>query len=72
MQEPATSLLIYNTATAGAGKTAVTPGFYFYNGLAWSPLITSGAPAAGGWLTTGNAGTNAEVNFSRPSLHSRS
>ena len=56
---PATSLLIYNTATAGIGKTAVTPGFYFYSGTAWSPLTTSGTTAAGGWSTTGNAGTDA-------------
>ena len=59
---PATSLLIYNTATAGIGKAAVTPGFYFYNGAAWSPLTTSGTTAAGGWSTTGNAGTDAN-NF---------
>lgn len=27
---PANSLLVYNTATAGAGATAVTPGFYYW------------------------------------------
>jgi trimeric autotransporter adhesin len=60
---PATSLLIYNTATAGAGKTAVVPGFYFYNGLAWSPIISSGTSAVGTWSTLGNAGTTAANNF---------
>ena len=28
---PTTSLLVYNTATAGSGATAVTPGFYFWS-----------------------------------------
>jgi hypothetical protein len=31
---PATSLLVYNTATAGD----VTPGFYYWNGTAWTPM----------------------------------
>ncbi|MES2649117.1 MAG: tail fiber domain-containing protein [Bacteroidota bacterium] len=60
---PATSLLIYNTATAGAGITAVIPGFYFFNGSAWSPLSASTGSATGGWSLSGNAGTNAALNF---------
>lgn len=32
---PTTSEMIYNTATAGSGGTAVTPGFYFWNGSSW-------------------------------------
>ncbi len=32
---PVTSLLVYNTATAGSGATAVTPGFYYWNGSGW-------------------------------------
>jgi hypothetical protein len=32
--DPATSLLVYNTATAGD----VTPGYYFWNGTAWTRL----------------------------------
>ena len=39
---PATGLLIYNTATAGFGSTAVTPGFYFYNGSTWVRLLNTG------------------------------
>src|SRR5689334_2013830 len=31
----ATSLLVYNTATSGAGNTAVTPGYYFWDGAQW-------------------------------------
>lgn len=46
---PAVSLLIYNTATAGTGNTAVVPGFYFWNGSSWIILnagaATSGIPA---------------------------
>lgn len=34
---PATSLLVYNTATAGD----VTPGFYYWNGTAWTPMAGS-------------------------------
>jgi hypothetical protein len=35
--EPAVSLLVYNTATTGN----VTPGYYFWNGTAWSRLSGS-------------------------------
>lgn len=42
---PATSLLVYNTATAGAGLTLVTPGYYFYNGSSWTTL--KGGPSTG-------------------------
>lgn len=32
---PATSLMVYNTATAGTSPNEVTPGYYFWNGTAW-------------------------------------
>ena len=35
---PTTSLLIYNTATAGTSPANVTPGFYYWNGTAWVRL----------------------------------
>jgi hypothetical protein len=38
---PTTSLLIYNTATAGSGANAVSPGFYYYNGSEWAALAGS-------------------------------
>ncbi len=47
---PATGLLIYQTNN--------TPGFYFYNGTAWSVLKTTA-----GWGLKGNAGTIAGTNF---------
>jgi len=55
---PATGLLVYNTATT-TGPTAVTPGFYYWNGSQWVRLLGGGDA----WLLTGNAGTNPAVNF---------
>lgn len=56
---PATSLMVYNTATAGAGTTAVSPGYYYWNGTAWVRVSLDGAD----WRITGNAGTVAATNF---------
>jgi hypothetical protein len=56
---PATSLLVYNTATAGTGATAVTPGFYYWDGSQWVRLADGGKA----WLLNGNAGTDPAVNF---------
>jgi len=55
---PATSLLVYNTATVND----VTPGFYYWNGSSWVRLL-SGAIPTSGWALTGNAGTNPTNNF---------
>lgn len=57
---PATSLLVYNTATAGAAPNNVTPGFYYWTGAAWSRFMNGNGNA---WTTTGNAGTVATTNF---------
>ena len=56
---PATSLLVYNAATAGAAPNNVTPGYYYWNGAVWVRFATTGD----GWLITGNAGTVAGTNF---------
>jgi hypothetical protein len=53
---PATSLLVYNTATAGN----VTPGFYYWDGVQWMRLQNGGNSS---WILTGNAGTNPATNF---------
>jgi len=37
---PIESELIYNTATAGAGATSVTPGFYYWDGSQWVRFST--------------------------------
>jgi hypothetical protein len=39
---PAEGLLIYNTATAGSGATAVTPGYYYFNGSKWVKIYSEG------------------------------
>ncbi|MEO8591208.1 MAG: hypothetical protein ABI432_17650 [Flavobacteriales bacterium] len=56
---PATSLLVYNTATAGAAPTNVTPGYYYWDGAQWVRF----AGATDAWLTTGNAGTVPGTHF---------
>lgn len=56
----ATSLLIYNTATAGASPANVVPGYYFWNGSKWIAFSGSGGRD---WSLTGNAGTTAGTNF---------
>lgn len=56
---PATSLLVYNTATAGVAPNNVTPGYYYWNGTVWVRFAATGD----GWLVTGNAGTVAGTNF---------
>jgi hypothetical protein len=58
----ATSLMVYNTATAGAGNTQVTPGYYYWDGGQWVRFITGALPGPA-WMVTGNAGTNPAVNF---------
>ena len=56
---PATSLLVYNTATAGTAPNNVWSGFYYWNGSSWVRLDTGN----GDWKLLGNAGTNETVNF---------
>ena len=36
---PAAGLLVYNTATAGASPSNVTPGLYYYDGAKWQRVI---------------------------------
>ncbi|MFN4233309.1 MAG: tail fiber domain-containing protein [Bacteroidia bacterium] len=56
---PATSLMVYNTATAGTPPNNVTPGYYYWNGTVWVRVATDGD----NWKLTGNAGTNPSSNF---------
>lgn len=51
---PATSLLVYNTATT-AGVNGVSPGYYYWN-AAWIRMSTG---TNNDWALTGNAGTTA-------------
>src|SRR5690554_3463555 len=58
------SEMIYNTATAGSGANAVSPGFYYWNGTIWVPLTTgSGGGSDDKWNLIGNAGTDPTSNF---------
>jgi hypothetical protein len=59
---PATSLLVYNTATAGTAPNNVIPGYYYWNGVAWAALST-GTQSNTAWLLTGNAGITPVTNF---------
>ncbi|OYU84977.1 MAG: hypothetical protein CFE24_04070 [Flavobacterium sp. BFFFF2] len=52
--------LVFNTATAGSGNTAVSPGFYYWLTNTWVALT---ADTGKNWSTTGNSGTVATTNF---------
>lgn len=54
---PATSLLVYNEATAND----VTPGYYYWTGSKWMRLLAVDDKVA--WLLTGNSGTTPATNF---------
>lgn len=47
VSNPETSLLVYNTATAGTAPNNVVPGFYFWTGTAWSPLAGTADSSTG-------------------------
>lgn len=50
---PLTSLLVYNTATAGTSPNNVVPGYYYYSGASWVAFSTASNTA---WTLTGNTG----------------
>ena len=59
---PATGLMVYNTATAGSGAVAVSPGVYYHNGTAWQRVANQAEVAAATASTTtfvnGNLGAS--------------
>lgn len=55
---PAAGLMVYNTATAGSGATAITPGVHYFDGTKWVRTESSVINAGAGTTVTGN-GTNA-------------
>ncbi|MES2514023.1 MAG: hypothetical protein V4580_07750 [Bacteroidota bacterium] len=57
---PAVSLIVYNTATAGASPNNVTPGFYYWDGAKWIAFSGNGGKE---WALLGNSGTVAGTNF---------
>ncbi len=48
-----TSLMVYNTATAGVAPNNVTPGFYYWNGTSWSKFVPSNETAVAGDIKYG-------------------
>ena len=52
---PTTSLLVYNTATAGTAPNNVIPGYYYWNGTGWVAFNTTSA-ASTAWVLGGNTG----------------
>lgn len=58
---PANALTVFNTATAGTGIAAVTPGYYYYStaDTKWIRLSSS----ADAWQVKGNVGTIRGTNF---------
>lgn len=56
---PTTSLLVYNTATAGAAPNNVYPGYYYWNGAAWVRFSTGGDD----WKIIGNANATSGTHF---------
>jgi hypothetical protein len=59
---PVDSELVYNKATNGAGATAVSPGYYYWNTstLSWIRLASGNN---NDWSITGNSGTTSGTNF---------
>lgn len=58
---PTTSLLVYNTATAGSSPNNVVPGYYYWDGAQWVSI--GGGQGGRDWSLTGNAGTSVGTNF---------
>lgn len=57
------ALLIFNTATAGSGTTAVIPGYYYWSGTEWTRFTSSTNISSSAWVLGGNAGTSPSTNF---------
>lgn len=61
---PATSLLVYNTASASTGTNAVSPGYYYWDGVKWVRFAyTPSGSSSEAWTLFGNSGTNSTTNF---------
>ena len=56
LTSPTTSEMVYNTATVAD----VVPGFYYWDGTKWVPLLFGDSSS---WEMSGNSGTTAGTNF---------
>jgi hypothetical protein len=59
ISQPATGLIVYNTATSSIGVDTleVTPGIYYYSGIRWERLVTSRS------LSTSSTGSSDTTTF---------
>ncbi len=64
---PATGLMVYNTATAGSGATAITPGVYYFDGTRWVRMDATQASA-----TPSNPTVFVGGQFLNPNFYNRS
>ena len=53
---PDTSLLVYNTATAGTAPNDVSPGFYYWSGSTWNRIVDKTTSGSMGWFFDGSLG----------------
>ena len=63
VSSPATSLIVYNTASSGSGATAVVPGYYYWSGSKWIHLSDVSSENEEVWKLTGNTGLSSTSNF---------
>ena len=63
ISSPATSLLVYNTATAGTTPNNVTPGYYYWDATVWQRLQNTLPTPSNDWTLLGNVATTNGTNF---------
>src|SRR5690606_10076205 len=59
-------MTIYNTATAGTGETAVTPGYYYNDGAQWVRVATGADAKTEPWY---DQATNAEATLNTQNIY---
>lgn len=64
----ASGTLVWNTATNGSGTTAVTPGFYYWNGSSWQRLMNIDNSD---WKLVGNSGSGTSILGTRDNVDLR-
>jgi len=66
---PATGLIVYNTASAGTGGDAVSPGYYYFNGTIWTRMDpevwSAGVPITIGATTTAPTKGTPSIDYVR-------
>jgi hypothetical protein len=66
---PQTGLIVYNTASAGTGGDAVTPGYYYFNGTIWTRMDpegwSTGVPITFGATTTAPTKGTISIDYVR-------